>query len=98
MISSLCEAYHWTVEEAFKLTTPQIILLCHASSEQYKRIKSKYPAKEYDYSTGTSNSDRLVDRTDLDPIIYKGKKLSEVANDSEMLVRYLSPLTNVNAM
>ena len=101
MISSLCEAYHWTVEEAFKLTTPQIVLLCHASSEHAKKLKSKYSDNKYDHSNSNNKSDRLVDRKGMDPVIWKGKTLSEVTNSTDWentLIPYLSGLTNINAL
>lgn len=98
MIGSLCEAYHWTIDEAFKLTTPQIILLCHYSSEQAKKFKSK-TSNNYDYSG--SKSDRLVDNKEIDPVIYGGKKLSEMTSgdwETNGFLRYLAPLSNVNAL
>lgn len=97
IIASLCEAYHWTLEEAFKLTTPQIILLSHISSEQAKKYRSNSSNKRFDY-TQNINPDRLVDNKTLDPVVYRGQKLSEVSKDFDKLVSYLSPLTNINAM
>ena len=99
MIGSLCEAYHWTLDEAFKLTTPQIILLCHVSSEQAKKYKLQSPKSNYDYSG--SKGDRLVDNKEMDPTVYGGKKLSELRDgdwETNGFLRYLAPLTNVNAL
>lgn len=100
MIGSLCEAYHWTVEEAFKLTTPQIILLCHYSSESAKRFKSKTSGGEYDYSR-SSQSNRLVDNKDYNPKIYGGKTLNEMKDgdwETNGMLNYLGILTNLDAM
>lgn len=37
MVEQLCQAYHWTLGEAMRLTVPQIVMLGHAAWVNYKR-------------------------------------------------------------
>lgn len=46
MIDSLCQCYHWSLEEAMKLTMPQIIMLQHASHINMKRMEARREANK----------------------------------------------------
>lgn len=45
LIGGLCEAYHWTVQDAMKLTMPQIIMLNHAAWVNKERAERRHAAK-----------------------------------------------------
>jgi hypothetical protein len=52
VVSSLCEAYHWTLAEAMKLTMPQIIMLNHASWVNRENAERRYNAKSKKKNVG----------------------------------------------
>jgi hypothetical protein len=74
MIASLCENYHWTLNEAMSVTLPQMILLGHASHINYERM--------------TANSEKKDKHKASDAVIINGKKLSEM-NSDELANYYL---------
>jgi hypothetical protein len=71
MVHSLCSSYHWTYDQAMKMTLPQIILLNHAASVVGERTSRRY--KKIGGST-VSEDDNLA----LDPAVWRGKKLSQL--------------------
>lgn len=40
-MDNLCQAYHWRIEDVFKLTMPQIIMLSHAAWVNHERLEEK---------------------------------------------------------
>lgn len=74
LLSSLCEAYHWTVAEACKLTIPQILMLNHAAWVNHENSERKYNAKK------PKNVDPLVSAEE--------QRLNEMSPDQ--LTRYMS--------
>lgn len=61
-----------------RMTMPQIIMLNHASSINYKRSEARSKAK--------ANNDKPEDESKQ--IVYKGKKIEELT--SEEMVSYMS--------
>jgi hypothetical protein len=76
MIDGLCQAYHWTLPEAMKLTLPQILLFNHAASVNGRRMDNKQEARKKQDETSKS-------RNEKDPIVYNGKRLSQLTDDEQ---------------
>jgi hypothetical protein len=64
MIESLCQAYHWPLEVAMKLTTPQTIMLNHASWVNYENADRKSKAKRD--KDGVSNDEVRQERNNVE--------------------------------
>ncbi len=77
MIHSLCENYGWSYAEAMKVTMNQMILMSHASSVSYERIKAKSDKKDT-HTTLTA-----------DKIMVSGKSLDQL-NSDELASYYLT--------
>jgi hypothetical protein len=45
LVASLCEGYHWTLDEAMSITMPQAIMLNHATWVSHQNSDRKYDAK-----------------------------------------------------
>lgn len=74
MVDQLCQGYHWTLDEAMRLTMPQIIMLSHASSVNMKRAGL--------------NTTVSVDQDDEDPTVMVGgisKQLSKLTPEEKDL-------------
>lgn len=54
-----------------KMTMPQLIMLNHAAWVNYKRMESRSEAK-------TTENKRQAERDEKDPIVFKGKRMSEM--------------------
>lgn len=57
-----------------RLTTPQIILLNHAASINYKRMEARRKHE----------GDKKQETDDNDPVVMNGKRLSELNTDEMM--------------
>jgi hypothetical protein len=67
MISSLCEAYHWTYEEAMRRTLPQIIMLNHAAWVNHERMELELEAESGE-SGGTGRYKKRKKNEDPDGV------------------------------
>lgn len=72
--SSLCEAYHWTLEDVRKLTLPQIILMNHAAFVNRENSERRYEAKRKSEENLSSESKRVKE--------MKGKELTDYLTSS----------------
>ena len=98
MVAALAEAYHWPLDSIKKLTMPQIIMLTHAAKVNHDR----WDRNREDSTSKTSRprvKDNFKGSKKEDPVVNKkGERLSSLAKDFDRLVKYLAPLTNVEAM
>lgn len=79
MIDSLCQAYHWTVDEAFRMTMPQILMLNHAARVNHDRMMENM---DKDRKVKDKEDMEAKKRDERDPILPQyGKRLSECTSD-----------------
>lgn len=57
------------------MTLPQILLLNHASSCNHKKMEARVAGKE--------SADKV--KEDTDPVVWRGKRLSQMTSDETML-------------
>lgn len=75
MIDSLCQCYHWSLEEAMKLTMPQIIMLQHASHINMKRMEAR----------------RSVTKKEAEKPTIAGKPIEQASSkDIELMMRMVN--------
>jgi len=67
LIDGLCQAYHWSLTDALRLTVPQVLMLNHAAWVNQKRSEERVKAKE-------------ADKDGKDPV-WCGKKVDELNSD-----------------
>jgi len=67
MIDGLCQGYHWTFDEAFKMTMPQIIMLNHAAYVNGERMRAKW--------------DKPEDDEPVSQVVMNGKTVEELNED-----------------
>lgn len=101
MITSIAEAYGWTLNKILDLTIPQIILVNHAAFINNKRFelrikKDRSPSVNagVDYNpvdkSGNPRQLTVKEKYGDDPIIMGDKKLSEISNNFDALSKYLA--------
>lgn len=64
----MCQAYHWSFDKAMSLTLPQMILMNHAAWVNQKRSEEKAEQRKNEPEV-------------LDPVVHKGKKVTELNSD-----------------
>lgn len=75
MIESMCQSYHWTLDEAMRLTVPQIIMLGHAANVNFKRSGMD----KHSSLTSSAASDDFVE------VNGRSKRLSEMTSEDYTL-------------
>lgn len=79
LIDSLCQAYHWTLPDAFRLTLPQVLMLNHAAKVNGLRMDEQIERKKVDREKEEAEQKK---RDERDPIIpHLGKRISECTSD-----------------
>jgi hypothetical protein len=95
MVDSLAQGYHWTLDEVFKLTMPQIILMSHAahinSKRMDERIERDREKDEYGSPGGyISPTPRKSRKSNFDPVVMDdGERMSDLVEDFDKLAHYL---------
>jgi hypothetical protein len=87
LIDNLCQAYHWTIGEAFRLTLPQIIMLNHAAKVNHDRMMERM---DQDKAVKDKKDEEQRKKDKLDPVIPTlGKRMSEC--NSEEIASQFAP-------
>lgn len=94
MVAAIAEAYHWPLDYIMKLTMPRIIMLTHGAKSNHAKWES-----QHEHGDGPRVRVNNKSKKKEDPVINSsGDRLSSISGDFDRLVRYLAPLTSVDAM
>lgn len=77
LLDNLCQAYHWTLDEAMRLTVPQILMLSHAAKVNYDRLQERVERDKV-----ADKEKKELDRKD--PVMANGKRMSDCTMDELM--------------